>query len=184
MEDSITVKSGEKRMQEIDIEKIMQEIRADIQKKGYTADMLSFTDVPMRSKECLANQAGDVYSGLADLPRRMRERSRINWKRPVPAGLKGFVKKIIYKCTGFVVAPIAEEQTAYNKLAALSVKNICLEIKKEKKGMHAMEKRIAQMERRILSLEQKIDNSGNSKTSLSTEKYAEFDGSAAHGKEN
>ena len=72
-------------MQKIDIEKIMQEIRADIQKKGYTADMLSFTDVPMRSKECLANQAGDVYSGLADLPRRMRERSRINWKRPVPA---------------------------------------------------------------------------------------------------
>lgn len=33
--------------QSVNIQKIMEEIRAEIREKGYTADMLSFSDVPL-----------------------------------------------------------------------------------------------------------------------------------------
>lgn len=141
-------------MQEIDIEKIMDEIRADIREKGYTQDMLSFADVPMRRQQNQTVQ-DETASQLADLAGRMREKSYINWRRPVPAGFKGFVKRIIYKCIGFVVAPITEEQIICNETAAESVEQLCRVMQEQKKGMDDMEKRIGQMERRILALERK-----------------------------
>lgn len=157
MEARITLllqKSEEKRMQEIDIERIMEEIRADIREKGYTQDMLSFADVPMRRQQKQTAQ-GATGSQLADLAGRMREKSYINWRRPVPAGFKGLVKRIIYKCTGFVVAPITEEQVICNETAAESVEQLCRVVQEQQKGMDEMDKRIRQMEQRILTLERK-----------------------------
>ena len=38
-------------MQEINVEKIMEEIRADIKAKGYKASDLSFNDIPLKTKK-------------------------------------------------------------------------------------------------------------------------------------
>lgn len=100
-------------MERVNVEEIMEEIRAEIKKKGLTDDMLSF------------NQASpDTYSFG-----KMKEKAFIAWHRPVSRGIKGIIKKIFRKCLAFLVAPMAEDQTRFNYevVSALDEANTKLE---------------------------------------------------------
>ncbi len=99
-------------MQQINVEQIMAEIRAEIKDKGYMADMLDFENVPFSKK----NMADRDFA--SDGVRQMRKLAFVSWRRPVNRGIRGILKKILYKLTGFIVAPMAEDQTAFNHAAA------------------------------------------------------------------
>ena len=86
-------------MRQVNVEEIMEEIKDEIKEKGYTDDMLSFSDIP------LAN---------VDLAGQMKDAAFIAWRRPVSQGVKGIIKRIIRKCVGFVIAPVTEDQTRFN----------------------------------------------------------------------
>lgn len=130
-------------MEQINIEEIMEQIREEIKEKGYTADMLSFEDLPMH-EEC------DV-----DILEQMRSTFYLEWRRPLPSGIKGIIKRIICKCIGFVVAPITEDQTMYNRelLSLIEQQNLLMD--KQQKEMKDLEKIIKNLNERILILEGK-----------------------------
>jgi hypothetical protein len=93
----------------VNIEEIMDEIRADIKKKGYTDDVLNFDDADI------------AYI-------------RDQWHIQINTGtdnnfiLKRLIKKIIKKLSLFIVSPIIEHQSHFN----LSVSKILIDdIKKE-----------------------------------------------------
>lgn len=133
-------------MQEIDVEKIMEEIRAEIKEKGYTEEILKFDDVtlyePIGDRDDLKN---DFSTAIAQL----RNVAFIPWHRPVPIGIKGLIKKVIRKCTGFIIAPITEDQTNYNQTvinvfekmeAFIQIQNA--EIEKQEKIIEMLRKRL------------------------------------------
>ena len=123
-------------MQQINVEQIMAQIRADIKEKGYTADMLSFEDVPFSQK----NTAERDFT--ADGVRQMRKLASVSWRHPVNLGIKGILKKILYKLTGFIVAPMAEDQTAFNRAAADAVEQLSGAVFRQQKEIDLMKRKI------------------------------------------
>ncbi len=109
-------------MAELNVEKIMEEIRNEIKEKGYTNDALSFSDIISEDK--------GVNIERFDRTRFNEELFSLNilWnvdpnrlieKKP---GIKGkcitIFKKIVIKCIRFYLSPIVWEQDAFNATSA------------------------------------------------------------------
>lgn len=141
-------------MQQINVEHIMEEIRAEIREKGYTADMLSFTDVPLPAEH--ENMTDGISA--ADAVGRMRRTSFIAWRRPVNSGMKGIVKRALYKLTGFIVAPVTEDQTAFNVSAVSMAEQIGAVLEAQQKELVQQKETIEFLQKRISRLEQKMQS--------------------------
>ncbi len=100
-------------MQEVNVEKIMEEIRAGIKAKGYRK-----------------NTTQEQQADLSGLMMQMRHAAFIPWRRPLPAGIRGAVKRVIQKCTGFLIAPVTEDQTRYNQMTVEALEQMYQEVKK------------------------------------------------------
>lgn len=136
-------------MQQINVEQIMEEIRAEIKEKGYTADMLSFTDVPLPAE----HETPTDGTPAADAVERMRRASFIAWRRPVNSGIKGMVKRVLYKLTGFIVAPVTEDQTVFNSSAVSMAEQISAVIEVQQKELAQQKETIANLQKRLSNLE-------------------------------
>ena len=104
-------------MQPIDVEKIMEEIRAEIKAKGYDNTMLSFRDVDGTEK--LNRMQMEVKFNLKELEYHVQQvnlRSHVEWYHQVEGGkLANLFKKVIRKLTRFMIIPVVEEQNAQNE---------------------------------------------------------------------
>lgn len=96
---------------DINIEKIMEEIREDIKAKGYTNDMLSFDEVVT-----IKGTEGDFNRQEYDTALNYLNHSyHVPSLRPLGGNpLFVFVKKVIRKLTKFYVEPIVASQNEYN----------------------------------------------------------------------
>lgn len=130
-------------MQQINVEEIMEQIREDIKKKGYTADMLSFDDIPLHNEPDL------------DTIERMSGTFFLEWRRPVPSGIIGFIKRVIRKCVGFIIAPITDDQTKYNRDVLSAFQELFLLIENQQVELEEMNKTIKSLNKRIAILEAK-----------------------------
>lgn len=97
-------------MEEINVEKIMEEIRQEIKDKGMLEELLSFSDVSFSGYTIpvlnLQQLQGDMQAA--------NENYFVDPVRPLEGGLKGKIKKIIRKCILFYIRPIVEDQNLYN----------------------------------------------------------------------
>lgn len=105
-------------MSELNVEKIMEEIRNEIKVKGYTDDMLSFNDITTENfnsniEKFEQNRFNEELFNLNSIwnvnPNRGIEKKK---------GIKGkcitLFKKIIRKCIRFYLSPIVFEQNSFN----------------------------------------------------------------------
>lgn len=138
-------------MQQINVQKIMEEIRAEIKEKGYTADMLSFEDVPL-AEEVEKFAGGENLSGTVN---RMRGMAFIAWRRPVNQGIKGMIKRALYKLTGFVAAPITEDQTAFNSEAVSAFEQLYALLEEQKKEIMKQNETIEILQKHLFNLEKR-----------------------------
>lgn len=134
-------------MQQINVEEIIEEIRKEIEEKGYKDDMLSFQEVPVYDEYC-----SDSLDGLLN---QMRESFYIEWKRPVAPGIKGLLQKTVRKFSGFLIAPVTGEQSNYNYFALKLSEKMYLEMEEQKKEIEEQRKTLRRLERRIRILEGK-----------------------------
>ncbi len=114
-------------MQQINVEKIMDQIKSEIKEKGYTEDMFSFQDIPLDDTDYVEEMKGTAF---------------IDWHQPVSKGIKGFLKKVIQKCIAFSVAPIAEGQTRFNSTAISAIEELYLLIEEQRKEIDKQRKMI------------------------------------------
>lgn len=103
----------------INIEDIMNEIRAEIKEKGYTADMLSFSEVTAPS----VVTGGDINGFNSAEYQGVVAYLGANSALPLSMPLHGnpiivFIKKIIRKLTRVTIRPVAQHQTEYNAYTA------------------------------------------------------------------
>lgn len=96
---------------EINIEKIMDEIRADIKAKGYTNDMLSFNEVSS-IKVVDGSFSREEYDTALNY---LNNSYNVVSIRPLTGNpLFVFIKRIIRKLAKFYVEPIVASQNEYN----------------------------------------------------------------------
>lgn len=98
-------------MEVINVEKIMDEIRKDIQERGYANDMLSFEDVKNSDiGGCCFNR-----NEYHDIITRLNHCYFVPWYREIgQTGVKAIVKKTIRKIVTFLIAPMSDEQNRFN----------------------------------------------------------------------
>ena len=116
----------------INVEEIMQGIRAEIKQKGYTLDMLSFQE-----KTSLRTTDSEGYS-LENLKAAVEELSRFghisSYHNIEDSGVKSILKKVIRKLMLFLINPIVEEQNRFNQSVTRSVQQMIEYIETEEKN--------------------------------------------------
>ena len=107
-------------MDDIDVEKIMDEVRAQAARERPVWEAVRFEDIPLDT-----DAAGDEPGGAAapeELERDVaeaREHWRVAFFRPIQGGrLKGFFKRAVRKLIRFCVEPVTLEVTAFNRSVA------------------------------------------------------------------
>lgn len=130
----------------IDVEKIMEDIRADIKAKGYTADMLSFNDVKKVEETCETFNYQELKFQVSE----MNYHCAIPWYRDLFGNkIKIFIKKLIRKSISFVVAPIAEEQTRFNAETAKAMNQMVAYIEYLDEKLEIYENQIQTLEMKL-----------------------------------
>ena len=115
-------------MKDINIEKIMDEIRADIKAKGYTAEDLRFDDIPIKSPEEIHATVFDPDE-LKNSLEIMNARWRSNVYAQFPGNaMKRFVKRAARKVVraAFHHAIVQQEEFNKNVAKALNQLNLCV----------------------------------------------------------
>lgn len=105
-------------MEELNVEKIMGEIRSEIAEKGYTNDMLSFSDIT--ADELGVNVENFERVKFNEELFNLNMLWNIEYNRQIEPrpGIKGkcitFFKKLIRKCIRFYLSSIVCEQNTFN----------------------------------------------------------------------
>ena len=138
-------------IENIDIEQIMDEIRAKIKERGYTEDMLKFRDVAVDMNVSMDVFSPEVFGKVVE---QTNANSHINYYEiPIGTGIKGFVKKCIRKMISFAVPPVVMQVNEYNRSATQSINQIHAFIKKYESDMKEKDRQIAELKKRIEKLE-------------------------------
>ena len=131
----------------INIENIMNEIRAEIKAKGLTSDMLSFDDVPVQHHISTEPQANEADIALAYINQHY---SIQPYKQLQGSGLKVFMKKAIRKLVKFYVEPVVFAQNTFNA-------HVVRVINPTKAVVDELVNRVAELENQQEHLQQKIE---------------------------
>ncbi|MSS10800.1 hypothetical protein FYJ38_19435 [Clostridium sp. WB02_MRS01] len=133
-------------MKQIDIKKIIEEIREEIKEKGYTKDLLSFSD------SCIAD--GSNLEEIISLAYLTKSRSQIDeypvWEQgSFSSKIKTFIKKTIRKSMKFYIVPIVEKQNLYNELAADRIVDLCKTLQEKDAQIRQLQKQLKDIEKAI-----------------------------------
>ena len=137
----------------VNVEEIMSGIRAEIQEKGDSSDMLSFADVPADAD---ADAGIYVERFDADMLRGnvqyISEHHRVDPYRPLAGNpVAVFFKKVLRKFMSFYVEPYAAEQSSLNANIAQAEQQVELYIRDSR--MHSTKELLDKVE--ALELQQK-----------------------------
>lgn len=100
---------------EINIEEIMSEIRKNIRERGYDKEPLSFEDIVLSEPAVQGDNNFSMTEFLTELNYMNRNyNNSLNVPVESRSSIGVFVKKVIRKCTRFIVFPIVNFQNAFN----------------------------------------------------------------------
>lgn len=147
----------------VDIDKIMSEIRQKIKDEGLTSSMLSFEEIPMDKPAAELDTGYNPYI-LKQSAELLCSQNQLTPNKPIEGNpIVRLIKKVIRKLTQFYVVPIVLEQNTLNFHYANAVSQLYgftresekLSLKiSELERQHIMdEKRITELEDRIRELE-------------------------------
>lgn len=139
---------------EINIESIMQEIRAEIKQKGYTNDLLSFNDIVIDTSTLNASKFDKIMFN--------EEIYTINhtWNVQAYRTLSGsrislFFKKVIRKMVYFFVEPIVLEQDGFNASMVRLMNQMNCYVDETKQHNEVLKKQVQELSEKIKQFEQK-----------------------------
>lgn len=125
----------------IDVTKIMEEIRANIKESGADKIPLSFQDT----------SSGASASTLDEAVRYLAYNYEVTAYHMLEGGkIKRFIKKCIRKAGSFFVLPIVAQQNKLNYHYYM----VCEAVKNQKTEIEDLEKTLAALEQRVASIEE------------------------------
>ena len=143
----------------VNVEEIMSGIRAEIQEKGYSSDMLSFADVPADADAGIYVERFDADM-LRGNVQYISEHHRVDPYRPLAGNpVAVFFKKVLRKFMSFYVEPYAAEQSSLNANIAQAEQQVELLDKVEALELQQKNTKIAmeQMQAQIAALQAKLN---------------------------
>ena len=139
---------------DINIESIMQEIKAEIKQKGYTNDLLSFNDIVIDTSGMNASNFDKIAFN--------EEIYTVNhtWNVQAYRVLSGskialFFKKVVRKMVYFFVEPIVLEQDGFNASVVRLMNQINCYVDETKEQNELLQKQVEELTEKIKQFEQK-----------------------------
>jgi len=139
---------------DIDIELIMQEIKADIKEKGYTNDLLSFNDIVVDTSTMNVSKFDKISFN--------EEIYTVNhtWNVQAYRVINGskialFFKKVVRKMVYFFVEPIVLEQDGFNASIVRLMNQMNCYVDETKEQNLALKKQVEDLTEKIKQFEQK-----------------------------
>lgn len=129
-------------MENINIEDIMQQIRAEVKEKGYKESDLSFTDIKMGSASGEENLAFNEQEFKHQL-HCLNSITRLDYYRPLSGGVKVFFKRVVRKLVKPIVLPLCQEQEQYNACNARVMNQLAAVIKEQEERIKVLEEIVA-----------------------------------------
>ena len=131
-------------MKAVDVEKIMEEIRAEIREKGYKASQLSFRDIDGSEKlKEIGDTAQFSLEELEMFVQQVHLRSRVDWYQPVDGGkLAGLFKKVIRRLCRFMLIPLVEKQNESNEAVFLALNQLLLYVREQEATIADLQKQL------------------------------------------
>ena len=138
----------DKRVTEINVEEIMEEIRTNIRERGYDKIPLSFEDIPL-SRPAVAGDVVYDETVLRQELQYLNQNWNNNWNVAISGGgLRAKFKKVIRKLARFLVAPIVAFQNEYNASNVRAVQQLVAyieTIEEYKARVEELEKQVAEL---------------------------------------
>lgn len=138
----------------VDIEKIMQEIREEIKKKGLDKEVLCF-------ESGTPKQSGNIYDCFdydffVDNIERMNRACLLQPNKPITGNpISVLIKKTIRKLTRFYVVPIVTDQSEFNVYMTKVTNSLRYYIQEERKGKQSIEELLKRVEALEIQLKDK-----------------------------
>lgn len=130
-------------MEQINVEKLMEQIRAEIAEKGYTAAELDFQDVDGCGGAVVDYNPKVLQTALQEAEEGFIVRCRDPYAgNPV----KVFIKKVLRKLMLFFVEPIVAQQNAYNSAVTQALAQLDARAREAEARVAALEKQLAALQ--------------------------------------
>ncbi len=134
------------KVSDINIEKIMAEIRADIKKKGYKADAVKFETVQAGNAEVFnKNTFGEEV-------RNVNMSYQVSYYFPIE-GKMSFFKRVIRKLGCFLHVPILNNQNAFNAHVTRTFNQMALYIEQQERKEKELNRVIEELEEKVAALQ-------------------------------
>lgn len=141
-------------MEKINIEAIMEEIRADIRERGLEDKEIPFEDIVLLGGGTGAPYSADAYR---DMLSAVGETSEVLSYRELAGNpISKIIKKINRRLIAFYIESIVDDQNKFNRnIYKGMTMNLC-RFKEDEERFKAMEQKLYDCERRIHELEQQL----------------------------
>ena len=147
------------KIQTVDVEKIMEEIRRNIKERGYTEEMLSFSEAASDAEIQNGIPVDDAVYNEAELNQYLqsaRAGHNIPYYEPMAGTkVKVFAKRVVRKLMAFQMQPLRDRQNQFNYNIVQSVREMAVHMAELEDALVEKEAIIEDLETRIEALEDK-----------------------------
>lgn len=144
-------------MDEINVQRMIEEIQAEISEKHWEQEPILFDEVPVM--DCDALHAGGAFDRefLRAATNEMNQRWEIRAYRPLLGErIKVFIKRVFRKLMKFYIEPVTEDISEYNAYTVRSVNSICAYIDEQQKQNEKLSEKIDRLEQEVILLKSKM----------------------------
>lgn len=137
-------------MNEINVEKIMEEIRADIKKRNLSEEDLNFLDV---KKESVLEGVFN-HGHMQDELKIANQFADVNPHQSIGgSGIKRFIKRVIRKCIAFYVQPLFIKQNEFNAHSVRALNEMNLYIERSEARQKELESMLEKLQKEVTELQ-------------------------------
>ncbi|MGN0677189.1 MAG: hypothetical protein ACI4K5_05535 [Ruminococcus sp.] len=143
----------------INVDEIVNQIRAEIKEKGLEPSMLSFEDVPF-DKEVSHTETHFELSSLVQSADYMNARNQIEPYKEISGNpISVFIKKVIRKLVKFYIMPIMTEQNALNYHCANAINQVsCYVQSNSKVDIEQLASKVDELELKLTATKLETDS--------------------------
>ena len=141
-------------MEKINIEEIMEQIRADIKERGLKDDEIEFDSIVLLDGGNSSFYSDEVYDQLVNEIDKLSEVQ--SYRELYGNPIERFIKKIIRRLVALCIAPIVDDQNRFNKNVYSGFVMNYRKFQDDEIKLQNLEKKMYEYEKRIMELEKQL----------------------------
>ena len=138
-------------MENINVEEIMQQIRADIKARGLEDKEILFDSIAILGGGTGTPYSDEAYKVMLEEVEKNKEVS--SYRELLGGAVERFIKKVLRRLVAFYIEPIVDDQNLFNRSVYTGLVMDSSKFAEDTERLDAFEKKLYECEKRIKELE-------------------------------